>query len=488
MAYLNYIGGKWMKSSSGETFDNLNPANDKAIGKFQKSNAQDVKKAVEAAKKAYPAWRDLPAPSRAKYLFKLRDLLIENKERLAKIETEEMGKVIVEARGDVQEAIDVFEYMAGEGRRFFGHTTPSELKDKFCMTIRRPIGIVSLIAPWNFPIAIPAWKSAPALLCGNCVIFKPSSDSPQSAVEFTKLIEKSGIPPGVFNMVTGSGEELGQELVKNKDVFGVSFTGSKNTGEWILKNAGVKKVGLELGGKNAIIIMDDADLDLAVDGVLWGAFGTTGQRCTASSRAIIHRKVKDKFEKLLVERTKKLKVGNGLDKKTDVGPLVNKKAVEKVESYVSIGKNEGAKLICGGKRIKGKGCFFEPTVFTDCNRKMRICREEIFGPVLSIIGVSGLDEAIDVANDIEYGLSSAIYTENFKNAFEAINKIDTGITYVNSSTIGAEVHLPFGGVKGTGNGAREAGMEGINEFSETKAVYIDYSGRLQKAQIDNEDL
>ncbi len=486
MEYKNYIDGKWVKSTSKKTFLSLNPANEKPIGKFQRSTKEDIQYAVEVAKRAFPAWRDMPAPARAKYLWKIRDLLIKDKERLAKLIVKEMGKVISEARGDVQEAIDVFEYMAAEGRRLFGNTTKSELPNKFAMTVRNPVGVVGLITPWNFPIAIPAWKAAPALVCGNTVVWKPSSDIPLAGVEFTKIIEKAGVPPGVFNMVTGSGHEIGDEIIKNKDVYGISFTGSKATGEYILQNAGVKKVGLELGGKNVIIVMEDAKIDLAVDGILFGAFGTSGQRCTAASRVIVHESVKQELENKLLERVKKLKVGEGM--RSDVGPLINQAAVDKSENYVKIGKEEGAKLLIGGNAIKiGKrGFYFEPTIFTDATREMRIAKEEIFGPVLSIISVKDIDEAIDITNDVEYGLSSAIYTENMKYAFYCINKIQTGITYVNSSTIGAEVHLPFGGVKGTGNGTREAGIEGIHEFSETKTVYFDYSGKLQKAQIDTE--
>jgi len=415
--------------------------------------------------------------------------LIEDKERLAKLEVEEMGKVISEARGDVQEAIDVFEYMAGEGRRLFGHTVKSELPNKFAMTVRQPVGVVGLVTPWNFPVAIPAWKIAPALICGNTIVFKPSSDTPLCALELVKIIEKAGMPKGVINVVTGGGSDVGDEIIRNKDVLGISFTGSKGTGEYILKNAGVKKVGLELGGKNVIIIMDDANLSLAVEGVLFGAFGTTGQRCTASSRVIVHNKVKKKFESMLIARVKKLKVGNGYEKRTDVGPLINKAAVEKSARYVAIGKKEGARLLYGGKpvKVKGKGYFFQPTVFTNAKSEMRICQEEIFGPVLSIISTKSMEEAIKISNNVDYGLSAAVYTESMKNAFDLIEKGETGITYINSSTIGAEVHLPFGGVKGTGNGTREAGIEGINEFSETKAVYIDYSGKLQKAQIDTEN-
>lgn len=478
-----FINGEWIDSESRETFESIDPATEETLGKFCRGNKEDVKKALEAAEKSFDRWSSMPATQRAKILFKAVGLLRAKKEELAVLVTKEMGKVLSEGRGDVQEAIDVFEYMAGEGRRLFGHTTTSELKDKFCMTVRRPVGVFGLITPWNFPIAIPAWKIAPALICGNTVVFKPSSDTPLCAIELVKILEKAGLPEGVLNLVTGSGEEVGAEIVKNRRIRGISFTGSRNTGEFILKNAGIKKIGLELGGKNPIIIMDDADLDLALDGVIWGAFGTTGQRCTAASRVIVHESVKTKFEKMFVERAKKLKIGDGLKETTDVGPLINERALEKVDKYVRIGVQEGAKLLCGGKRVERKGFFYEPTVFTRVSCDMVIAREEIFGPVVSIIGCRDLEHAIEIANSVEYGLSSAIYTKSMRNAFRAIEKIEAGLTYINSSTIGSEVHLPFGGVKQTGN-TREAGILGIDEFSEMKTVYFDYSGRLQKAQID----
>ncbi len=488
MKYKNYIDGRWIESKSREVFDDLNPATGEVIGYFQKSTAEDVEEAADAAENAFESWSDLPAPKRGEILLKIAHTLREQKEELAKIMTIEMGKVLAEARGDVQEAIDITEYMAGEGRRLFGFTTPSELKSKFAMTIRRPIGVVGLITPWNFPIAIPAWKIMPALICGNTIVFKPASDTPLCAIKLVEIIEKAGVPKGIINLITGSGSVIGDEIVLNKKVRGISFTGSKETGESIVRKAGIKKIGLELGGKNGIIIMDDANLELALEGVLWGAFGTTGQRCTAASRVIAHEKVKKRFEEMLVNKVKKLRVGNGLKPDTDVGPLINEAAVKKSEYYTEIGKKEGARLVCGGKRVQIKGCFFEPTIFTDVKPSMRIAREEIFGPVLSLITIRDIHEAIKISNDIEYGLSSSIYTENMKNAFLAIEKIDSGITYINSSTIGAETHLPFGGVKGTGNGTREAGIEGIHEFSETKTIYIDYSGKLQKAQIDTEKI
>lgn len=480
-----YINGEWVNSASGKTFESLNPATEEAIAVLQSGDTQDVNKAVDATERAFNMWSEIPAPKRGQILLKTAQLLKDNKERLAKLETMEMGKVLAEARGDVQEAIDIFEYMAGEGRRLFGNTTPSELPNKFCMTVRRPVGVVGIITPWNFPIAIPAWKLAPALVCGNAIVWKPSSDTPLCAIELVKILEKAGVPKGAVNLVTGPGDTAGTALVKNKKVLGISFTGNRDTGLWITQNAGVKKIGLELGGKNGIIVMPDADMKLVVNGIIWGAFGTTGQRCTAASRVIVHEEVKKKLEEMLKNRASALRLGSGLDANTEVGPLVNKAALEKSAKYTEIGKNEGAKLLCGGSRLEGKGFFFRPTVFTDVAMDMRIAQEEIFGPVLSLISVSSLEEAIEVMNSVEYGLSSSIYTNDISSAFKAIEKIEAGITYVNSSTIGAEVHLPFGGVKHSGN-TREAGILGIDEFSEVKTVYIDYSGKLQRAQIDNE--
>ncbi len=479
-----YIDGKWIHSDSGGTFPSLNPANKQIIGQFQKGNEKDVEKAVVAAENAYDSWSNTPAPKRGLILLKVAELLRKNKESLAKLLTKEMGKVIAEARGDVQEAIDMAEYMAGEGRRLFGHTTPSELRDKFCMTIRRPVGVYGLITPWNFPMAIPAWKIFPALICGNTIVFKPSSDTPLCATKMIEIFEQSGLPKGVLNLVTGPGDSVGMSIIKHNRIRGISFTGSKDTGEMIMKESGLKKVGLELGGKNGIIVMDDANLNLALDGVIWGGYGTTGQRCTAASRVIVHEKVKEKFESMLVQRISKLRIGDGLNPKTDVGPLINKAAQEKSMNYVEIGLREGAKILVGGKIPKMKGFFFEPTLFTNCTADMRICQEEIFGPIVSLITVKDFDEAIDVMNSVEYGLSSSIYTEDIRKAFLAIQRIEAGLTYINSSTIGSEIHLPFGGIKHTGNGTREGGIEGINEFSETKTVYVDYSGKLQKAQID----
>jgi acyl-CoA reductase-like NAD-dependent aldehyde dehydrogenase len=477
------IGGKWIRSSSGETQESINPATERPLGLFQRGTAHDVDLAVDAAEKALPAWRDLPAPKRGEILLRIGHLLRKNKERLARLMTTEMGKVISEARGDVQEAIDITEYMAGEGRRLFGHTTPSELRDKFCMTMRMPLGVCGLITPWNFPMAIPSWKLMPALICGNTTVFKPASDTPLCAIELVKLMESAGLPPGVVNLVTGPGSSVGTALVKHRGIRGISFTGSRDVGEFVSREAGLKKVGLELGGKNGIIVMDDASLELALDGVIWGAFGTTGQRCTATSRVIVHRKVRARFEKMLASRIARLRLGDGLKPSTDVGPLINRTAQKKVHYYTGVGMSEGARLLCGGSPLRGRGFFYRPTLFTDVTPNMHIAQEEIFGPSLSLIEARDLDQAIDFMNSITYGLSAAIYTSNVSRAMEAVERIEAGLVYVNSSTIGSEVHLPFGGVKATGHG-REAGIEGIDEFSETKTAYIDYSGRLQKAQID----
>ncbi len=481
--YKLYIDGKWVSSESGKTFESLNPATERPICRFQAGNEDDINKAVEAAQKAYENWKEVPPPKRAQILYRAAELLRKNKESLAKLVTTEMGKVIKEGRGDVQEAIDTAEYFAGEGRRLFGHTTTSELKNKFSMTVRMPVGVFGLITPWNFPIGIPAWKIFPALVCGNTVVFKPSSDTPLCATKFVELLIQAGVPKGVVNLVTGSGEDAGTPLIKHKDVRGISFTGNRETGEFILKNAGIKKVGLELGGKNGIIIMPDADTGLALEGVVWGGFATAGQRCTATSRVILHDSIKEKFERVLAERARKLRLGSGLDPKTDIGPLINKAAVEKSERYTEIGKQEGAKLLIGGARPAGKGFFYKPTLFADVSPNMRIGQEEIFGPVVSLMSARNIDEAIDIMNNIKYGLSSAIYTNNINYAFKAIQKIEAGLTYINSSTVGAEVHLPFGGVKQSGF-TREAGWAGLEEFSEIKTVYIDFSGKLQRAQID----
>ncbi len=489
--YKNYIGGEWVKSASGEYFENLNPADTTdVVGRFPKSTKEDVDAAVAAAKNAATKWRRTPAPKRAEILFKLGEILRDNKEQFTREMTREMGKVLKEAGGDVQEAIDCTYYTAGEGRRLHGFTTKAEMPNKYAMCERQPVGLCGLITPFNFPMAIPSWKLIPALVCGNTVVMKSGEDVPLSTINLVKACEQAGIPKGVINVVNGFSEP-GEALVNHDDVRLISFTGSTDTGRIIAEQCARnnKIVSLEMGGKNAIIVMDDADVDNAVEGSLWGAFGTSGQRCTASSRLIVHKKVYKKFCEKLVEKAKQLRVGNGLDAKTDVGPVINQQAMDKILSYIEIGQKEDkAKLACGGNRLtKGEyknGYFIEPTVFTDVKRGMRIEQEEIFGPVTCVIPFSTLDEAIDIVNDVKYGLSSAIYTQDVNQAFYATQELYTGIVYVNSATIGAEVHLPFGGTKGTGNGHREAGTQVLDIFTEWKSIYVDFSGKLQKAQID----
>jgi aldehyde dehydrogenase (NAD+) len=490
--YNNYIGGRWLPSQSGEWMENRNPADSRdVIGRFPLSIKEDVDAAVAAAAQAAPSWRLTPAPRRAEILFRLGEILIRDKEKYTADMTREMGKVLKEAGGDVQEAIDCTYYTAGEGRRLHGFTTPAEMPNKFAMCVRQPVGICGLITPWNFPMAIPSWKLIPALVCGNTVVIKPAEDTPLSTYNLIKACEEAGVPPGVVNLVTGLGETVGAEITGHPSLRLISFTGSTETGRVVALACADRNAicSLEMGGKNAIIVMDDADVDNAIEGAVWGAFGTSGQRCTASSRLIVHKKVYKEFSTKLVARTKALRVGNGASPKTEVGPVINEDAVRKILSYIDIGEHEdGATLACGGNRLtKGnlaRGNFIEPTVFTDVAPTMRIGQEEIFGPVTSVIPANSLDEAIDIANGVRYGLSAAIYTQDVNRAFHAMNEIYTGIFYVNSSTIGAEVHLPFGGTKGTGNGHREAGTQVLDIFSEWKSVYVDYSGKLQRAQID----
>ena len=490
--YKNFIDGQWLAARSAKTFENRNPANrDDLIGLFPASSAEDVDAAVRAAKKAFNSWRLVPAPKRGELLYRVGELLRKYKEEIARAMTREMGKVLKETRGDVQEGIDTAFYVAGEGRRLFGETTPAELPNKFAMSVRMPVGVCALITPWNFPMAIPTWKMFPALLCGNTVVLKPAEDTPHTATRLIEILTEAGIPPGVVNLLHGSGEEVGAALVRHPGVQLVSFTGSAAVGREIASACGqnLKRVSLELGGKNAQIVMEDADLELAVEGALWGAFGTTGQRCTATSRLIVHRDVARTMTDALVARAEKIKIGDGLDESVDMGPLINQPAREKVLRYIDIGRREGARLrIGGGVHDAGacaKGHFFQATIFDQVKPNMRIAQEEIFGPVLSIVEVKNFDEAVEVMNGTPYGLSSSIYTKDVGRVFQAMRDIEAGITYINGPTIGAEVHLPFGGVKDTGNGHREAGTTVYDIFTEWKSIYVDYSGKLQKAQIDN---
>ena len=490
--YKNFINGEWVAPRGGKTLENRNPANtDEVVGVFPLSSEEDVNAAVSAAKEAYKTWRLMPAPKRAEILFRAAELLVKRKEEFSRDMTREMGKVLAETRGDVQEAIDMTYYMAGEGRRLFGQTTPSELPNKFAMSLRQSIGVCGLITPWNFPMAIPAWKMMPALVCGNTLVIKPAEDTPLSTYNLVEILIEAGLPSGVVNLVGGDGPGAGAALTKHAGVPVVSFTGSTSTGRIIAETCAptFKHYSLEMGGKNIILVMEDANLDLAVDGAIWGGFGTTGQRCTAASRIGIHKSVYKEFDTRFVERAAKLKVGNGLDSATEMGPCINEQQLQTVMSYVEIGVKEGAKLLTGGHRLasgeRTKGWFHEPTVFGDCLPGMRVAQEEIFGPVVSLIPVDNLEQGIEVANGVPYGLSASIYTRNVNRAFAAIQDLYTGIVYVNAPTIGAETHLPFGGTKQTGNGHREAAVAAIDFFTEWKSVYVDYSDKLQRAQIDN---
>ncbi len=490
--FLNFIAGEWREPSTGQYHENRNPADtEDVIGLFPRSGREDVERAVASAREGFERWKRTPAPARGDVLRRAGDLMTEHKEEIARIMTREMGKVLTETRGDVQEGIDTAYYAASEGRRLFGHTVPSELRDKWAMSYRRPIGICGLITPFNFPMAIPTWKMFPALTCGNSVIFKPAEDVPHTAHMLVELLLEAGLPPDVIQLVHGRGSDVGNVMVEHPEIPVISFTGSTDTGARIGEVCGRmhKRLSLEMGGKNAQIVMPDADLDLALDGVLWGAFGTTGQRCTATSRLLLHDDIHAAFLDRLAQRVRALRLGPGLEQGTDVGPLINRAALEKVEEYVAVARAEGDEVVVGGQRASGaaltRGFFHEPTILAGVRAGSRLACEEVFGPVLSVIRVADLDEAIRVNNEVAYGLSSSIYTRDVRSAFRAINELDNGITYVNAPTIGAEAHLPFGGVKQTGNGHREGGWEVYEFYSETKVAYVDYSGKLQRAQIDN---
>lgn len=487
MRVQNFIGGQWVTAHTGQIFSSLNPATEELIAEVEQSDVHDIDSAVNAAAKAYESWRLTPAPKRGEILFRVGQILLERKEELAHLLTREMGKVITEARGDVQEAIDMAFFMGGEGRRLLGYNAPVEMPNKFGLAVRDSIGVCAIVTPWNFPIAIPSWKIFPAVVAGNTVIFKPSPETPALAAAFVKVMEEAGLPAGVVNLVTTNSLETSQALIAHPLVRVISFTGSTNSGRSIGAEAARlgKKVSLEMGGKNAIIVLADANLDLALEATLWAAFGTTGQRCTAASRLIIQHNVHRQFVDRLFDRTQKLKIGNGLDPLIDVGPLINQAAVRRVSDYVEIGKQEGAHAVIGGQVLaSAKGFFYAPTLFDQVTPSMRVAQEEIFGPVLSIIEFDKLDEAIKINNNSLYGLSSSIFTENVNAAFRAMRDINSGIVYINHGTTGAEIQFPFGGTRGTGNGHREAGQVGIDVFTEWKAIYVDYSGKLQRAQID----
>ncbi len=485
----NYINGQWVKFE-GEVAQVINPATGKSITEVPLSTAKTVDEAVKVAKVGQKEWAQVPAPIRGELLYRVGQIMADRKERLSELLTLENGKVIEEARGEVQEGIDMAFYMAGEGRRLFGQTTPAELQNKFAMSVRAPIGVVGLITPWNFPIAIATWKSFPALIAGNAIIWKPATETPIMAYELAQIFEEAGLPKGVINIVFGRGSVVGEAMVEHPDIRVISFTGSTETGRNIAAECGrnLKKVSLEMGGKNAVIVMDDADVELAVEGILWSAFGTSGQRCTACSRVIVHEAVKETLEKRLIEEMKTLTIGNGLEDGIKVGPIINESGMDKITSYIEIGKEEGAKLVAGGNALTGEGYeggfYFEPTLFTDATMDMRISQEEIFGPVVSLIPVKSFEEAIEANNSVMYGLSSSIFTNDVNRVFAAQRDLDTGIVYVNAGTTGAEIHLPFGGTKGTGNGHRDSGVQALDVFTEWKAIYVDYSGKLQRAQID----
>ncbi len=491
MQFCNYIGGQWRPASASKTFLNINPADTSdLIGEFPQSTDSDVHMAAEAAREAYKTWRLMPAPKRGDLLRKAGQILEARKDELAREMTREMGKIFTETKGDVQEAIDTAYYAATEGRRLFGYTVPSELPNKFAMSIRQPIGVAGCITPWNFPLAIPSWKIFPALLCGNTVVFKPAMDTPKTAHTFVEILIEAGIPEGVINLVHG-GDEAGKAVVADPNIQLISFTGSSETGKIVAQHCAAqhKRVSLEMGGKNAVILMDDADLQLALDGVVWGAFGTTGQRCTATSRLLLHEKIHDKFIEMLVRRVERLRIGNGNDAGVDIGPVINAEQMQRILDYIELGKQEGATCIIGGTRLTenglAKGFFIAPTIFINVKPEHRIAQEEIFGPVLSVLKFKTFEEAVKILNSVRYGLSSSLYTHNINLAFQAIRDFEAGITYINAPTIGAEAHLPFGGVKETGNGHREGGWQVYDFFSETKTVYVDFSGALQRAQIDN---
>jgi aldehyde dehydrogenase (NAD+) len=492
MSCLNYIGGKWQPASTGTQIESHNPAQwPEIVAIAPNSDSTDVDLAVQAARAAYRDWRLVPAPVRAEKLFRVGELLQQRKEELATLMSREMGKPIAEARGDVQEGIDCAFYYAGEGRRLFGQTMPSELGNKFAMTVRMPIGVCALITPWNFPVAIPCWKSMPALVCGNTIILKPATDTPACATVLFEIFAEAEFPPGVVNLVHGSGEGVGRALVEHPEVDLVSLTGSSRTGASVAEICGRthKRLCLELGGKNAQIVMEDANLELALEGALWGAFGTTGQRCTATSRLLLHREIKADFTARLLARTQQLKIGAGSDPTTEIGPLVNPAQRDRVKAYLEVARNEGATVLIGGSPVAEEmlkeGYFFQPTILDGVTPNMRVAREEIFGPVVVLIEITSFAEAIAILNDTPYGLSSSVYTQDINRAFQAMRDIEAGITYINGPTIGAEVHLPFGGVKQTGNGHREAGSAALDVFSDWKSVYVDFSGKLQRAQIDN---
>ena len=489
--FLNYVGGQWLSAKSGKTFANTNPATGAHLGDFPDSAAADVEAAVAAARGAMRAWQLTPAPKRGELLYRLGALIASRKEALARSATAEMGKILIETRGDVQEGVDMAYLAAGEGRRMYGVTTPSEMPNKWAMSVRVPIGVVGVITAWNFPFAVPTWKIFPALLAGNTVVFKPSEETPEMGWHLARLLEEVGLPAGVFNLVHGNGQDVGWPIVQHPGIDVVSFTGSNAVGARIATEGARlgKRVSLEMGGKNGVIVMDDADVTLAANAIAWGAFGTTGQRCTATSRVIVHERLHDELVKLVVQRAQALRLGDGLQEGVEMGPVVNTRQMTRIAGYMDVAKHEGVTIATGGSRASGqdleRGNFFQPTVFTGVEPGMRVAQEEIFGPVVGFLKVRSLAEAIEVNNATPFGLSTSIFTQNVNAAFTAMRDLTTGIVYVNHGTTGAETHLPFGGTRGTGNGHREAGHTMLDAFTEWKSLYVDFSGKLQRAQIDN---
>lgn len=488
--YRSFIDGQWLETDSAETVPNINPTNtDDVIGIAHLATREEARRAVESAYNAYKSWKNTPAPARGRIIAKAARLMEEYKEELAQILTREEGKTLSESRGELTRAINVAEFCAGESRRMNGETIPSELPANFAYTIKEPHGVVALITPWNFPIAIPVWKIAPALVAGNTVVFKPAESTPGTAVRLCEIFIEAGVPPGVLNLVLGKGSEVGDEIVNHPAVRAVSFTGSTETGIKLYQQAAKRGIPVqcEMGGKNPVVVLEDCDMDLAVESTAQGAFGSTGQRCTATSRAVVIDTIADEFVQKIVERAKSFRLGDGSDPESHIGPSVDEKQFNTVLKYIDIGREDGATLLCGGKRAEGEelenGYFIEPTVFDHVTPDMRIAREEIFGPVLSILRVKDFEEAMIVANDSDYGLSSSVFTNDANDIFRFIQEIESGMTHINSPTTGGEAHIPFGGIKSTGIGAREQGSTSLDFYTELKVVYVDYTGRKREGNL-----
>lgn len=488
--YRNFIGGNWVESASTKTVKNINPANtDDVIGTNRQATREEARQAVETAAEAFQSWRRTPAPARGRIVAKAARLMEEAKEEIAQILTREEGKTIGEARGEVQRSINVAEFCAGESRRMNGETIFSELPSNFVYTVKQPLGVVACITPWNFPVAIPTWKISPALVAGNTVVFKPATITPATAVRIVEIFEEAGLPPGVLNMVLGSGSDAGDEIINHPAVQAVSFTGSNPVGIRLYEQVSRRgaKCQCEMGGKNPVVILEDADMELAVENTAQGAFGSSGQRCTATSRAVVVDKIADDFVERIAKRAQTMRLGDGIDPQTEMGPSVDENQFKTVLNYLNIGREDGATLICGGERATGngldKGYFVQPTVFDHVTSDMRIAREEIFGPVLSVMRVQDFDEAMEVANDTEFGLSSSIFTNDAAMIFRFVDEIETGMTHINSPTTGGEAHIPFGGIKGTGIGEREQGSTALDFYTELKVVYVDYTGRKREGNL-----